>query len=341
MRSVYKTLSIIAKFTILSVLLIVIPSCCVPGYRIYQRPTPVDDGSILVSDDYPGRLHSPIWDPAGNKIVALVEFNFPVIIDLSENSITPLTNLDWITRGIAWSPDGKRIAFGSTDLEPEGIWVSSIDNNETEPMYFTGGHAVDWSPNNRFLAIGDVPRDPGVIQPTQPTQAIFKIYDSENNDVVIIFEDVQYYPGFGDVEWSPDGKLVAFIYSHLLDEEVSTESISFTKLYIYDLERDTLDVIVDKELGGDTINWSEDSSRILTILDSSIGETIFQIVDLEGACHEIRAQVEYMSHPKLSPDYTKIAFEGPGSGIYTVETGLIMPPNYWNSGGLCADEVED
>ncbi|HXG26706.1 MAG TPA: prolyl oligopeptidase family serine peptidase [Candidatus Binatia bacterium] len=82
-----------------------------------------------------------------------------------------VTSGDWGVSHIAWSPDGRTVAFTSdqrpdADLQPKGsIWTVDVDADGAAPreVLATGGHAEKpaWSPDGRYLAaIAYLPEDP-------------------------------------------------------------------------------------------------------------------------------------------------------------------------------------
>ncbi|HLT44466.1 MAG TPA: LpqB family beta-propeller domain-containing protein [Luteimonas sp.] len=60
----------------------------------------------------------------------------------------------------AWSPDGRRIAFGSNRGGPHAIWVSAADGDGAVEIASFGGSFIDnpaWSPDGRLIAFDASP----------------------------------------------------------------------------------------------------------------------------------------------------------------------------------------
>ncbi len=96
----------------------------------------------------------PSWSPDGRKIafsngLHAQEQNGGInIIDLQDNTITPLTSGP--THDPSWSPDGSQIAYevaGSV----ESIWLMNSDGSGQR--FLVDGHAPEWSPDGSRLVL--------------------------------------------------------------------------------------------------------------------------------------------------------------------------------------------
>lgn len=61
---------------------------------------------------------------------------------------------------LAWSPDGKRIAFTATYRDRHGTWLLDIDSGEVELIWEAGGQFA-WSPDSNSLIVLDRDKNNG------------------------------------------------------------------------------------------------------------------------------------------------------------------------------------
>lgn len=313
----------------LLILVIGVVSCTPNNFTRYLSPTPVDDGAILVSPDGAAPFSGPNWHPDGSKLVVETEYNFAITIDLSSSTVTELQGAGFTNKHISWSPSGNQIAFWTQSLGDTGIWVLDLSNANNSAQFISKGINVGWAPSGLDLVIGATGTN---VDSPQPTNAELFIININNGSKTSLFKTTKFYPGIYPA-WSPDGRYIVFVLSYLLSEDIGTEGI--TELYVVDLQENQVKLLIEGPIYGQSLNWSPDSSMFMYVYEFHQGMTSFRVVDLQGNCHQIDAAFDILFNPKLSPDGTKIAFEGPGGGIYVADAYDRLGDDYWNVGSPC------
>ena len=149
------------------------------------------DGKLLAtsSADYYGRAQVTIWDAITGKLICLLGYD-------SNNIFSPF--------GLAFSPDGKRLAVGYADRAAR-IWDISELKNQTSPLITLSGHSnnvweVAFSPDGSRLA-------------TAGYDGIIKLWDvspgpKQGNEITTIPGHTAEISG---IDFSPDGKYLASV----------------------------------------------------------------------------------------------------------------------------------
>ena len=134
-----------------------------------------------------------------------------------------------------WSPDGQWIAFTSSRLGKNNIWLIRADGGEAEQLtdVKTGVGSFRWSPDGKMIAF---------IMPDRPTEAEEKA-KKEKDDAKVVDENLKMNHlwviplerdaegkrearqltkgefnvgsglGFAGFDWSPEGKMIAFAHT--------------------------------------------------------------------------------------------------------------------------------
>jgi TolB protein len=251
--------------------------------------------------------------------------------------------------GPAWSPDGRRIAFGS---EHNGtfslIEIMAADGGARRTLV-QGGSVLAWSPDGKTVAFGRQKVDG------------FEIY-ATNLDRKDVWRLASKALSEG-IAWSPDGRKLAFVRSAREDGSdvyfANTDGsgtrrltssagfkhhpawspdgkrIAFTRTFgsndgwpadIYVMNTDGSGV---RRLTGisraGSLEWSPDGSRLLFVGDRSYshaypteGDGIYVVNSDGGGIRRLTANVGKEPSPAWSPDGRRIAFTGRGESIYVI-----------------------
>jgi WD40 repeat protein len=124
--------------------------------------------------------------------------------DLARGNLSRLTIDPGLNRGVAWSPDGRRIAFSAVRDGKENVYWQAADGSGA-PERLTAGDVTQvpsgFSPDGRYLVFqepGTAPFNQLMVDVTSPPdqRRIVKLLDSAFNE--------------GNSEVSPDGRWIAY-----------------------------------------------------------------------------------------------------------------------------------
>ncbi len=179
------------------------------------------DGSNLTPlTSEPGRLDArPVWSPDGTRI-AFTACRLPDSSDIAGmdceiRTIAPdgtgeavLPRSDTPPGDLLpdWSPDGRRLAFGSCrpgadgDKEPDcGLWVMNADGSGRREVAGRHEHRV-WSPDSRRIAFTAHRDEKWNIYVVNADGSGLANLTNNSRDI-----------NYEDLAWSPDGKRIAFV----------------------------------------------------------------------------------------------------------------------------------
>lgn len=138
--------------------------------------------------------------------------------DLSSKKLTQITSGDFDDSELAWSPDGKLLAFASNRSQPDSdatynvdIWVVAADNTDkgahlTQISTSPGeDRAPAWSPDGKWIAYVSQ-LDPKLFQYATKHIAIAPATGGEAKVLTLAFDRMSTQPHF-----APDGKSIYFI----------------------------------------------------------------------------------------------------------------------------------
>ena len=155
---------------------------------------------------------SPAISPQGDKIVYISNKDYFFDVYLMDantgkeikrlvkgNRTVDFEELNILTPGISWSPDGKKVAISAKSGGDDAIFIINAEDGSSEnvPVRFPSIETVDWSKDGKKLAFSAQNYDAGNIY----------IYDFETGKVEKLTDDI-----FSDHDprWSFDGKKIYF-----------------------------------------------------------------------------------------------------------------------------------
>jgi TolB protein len=215
----------------------------------------IDAGGANLTQLGVGRY--PAWSPDGERIAFLrdtidsldvysdiwimaADGADPVPLEL------PLLGFGLIG-GIAWSPDGTRIAFGSHPSslpQNHGIWV--VDADGTDPVKLVSGSGPAWSPDGSQIAYSR--------QRAGGDSAEIWVMDADGTNPTWLISD-----GFGPA-WSPDGTEIAF--TRMVVDAEHDKGLSAVALAVMNADGSSSVELSAGSSFGVHPSWSPDGSRI-------------------------------------------------------------------------------
>jgi Tol biopolymer transport system component len=188
---------------------------------------------------------SPAISPQGDKIVFISNRDYyfdvylmdaidgKVVKKLVEGNRNPdFEELNILTPGISWSPDGSKIALSAKSSGWDVIYLIDVESEDKEilPLTFEGIHTVAWSPDGKDIAfIGQT-----------ATQTDVYVYNIESKQLTNITNDI-----FSDLSlcWSNDAKKIFFssdrdnyLRTDLTADSVKIKNHNYSQTDIYSIE---------------------------------------------------------------------------------------------------------
>ena len=118
---------------------------------------------LLATPDPAPFIQDVAWSPDGTLLACSVARgdwdhggDYDIYVFRPDGSgVRRLTDAPGADLWISWSPDGKRIAFGSKRAGESEIYVMNADGTAPARLTAVGGSTPAWSPDGRSLAILD------------------------------------------------------------------------------------------------------------------------------------------------------------------------------------------
>jgi len=251
---------------------------------VAKRESPRDYAKRLTDHNKSGAFYntSPAISPAGDRIAFISNrddyfgvFVMSAIDGGEVRKVVEGTNtndfedLNLLTPGLSWSPDGKKLALASKSGGSDVISIIDVDSRDYEqlPVKRDGIYSVQWSPDGGKLAyVGN-----------SSTQSDIYIYDFETRQERNLTDDV-----FSDAQpsWSADSKTVYFAsdrQGYLTRENVPADFSIFEHDYS---QMDIYSIRIDNGAMA-RITATEGASESYPVADPS-GAKLLYISDLNG-----------------------------------------------------------
>ena len=231
----------------------------------------------------------PFWSPDGRRIAFLSQRDetTPGIYVMNDDGsdVTRLADYDDEPLGIpgifhlslAWSPDGRQMAFNSFGTGGEyalAIYVMNADGSSvrqlTDHTNYDG--SPDWSPDGRKIAF----TSDGT---SAESESGIYVMNADGSNVTQLADDSEFTGLSLSLSWSPDGRRISFI--SLGEEDTSA---------IYVMNADGSDVTHLADSAGwvtpfflPSISWSPDGQQIAFTSPGDEGASAISIANADGS----------------------------------------------------------
>lgn len=300
--------------------------------RVKIEDNPRVGTPILAEGDY--RLLGPAWDQNGSRIAVSAT-------KVMNSPFTELFIVEWPGGAISskfsdphgsfdspsWSPDGKRIAFGSMDKDPQGVWILDLPSGATE--YVGKGLLPTWR-NDREVAIARQLSTLDAVNSGLTVVVVDTVTGIEHE--IFRFTEGAAIPL--DIAWSPDSHLAAIALSNCMGDLQNCSDL----LFLVDVQQETSKLLRTAPIGYDSLNWSS-NNMMLSYVDAtpsnSLGVTKFGVIDLKGNCVIRRIAQKPIGWPDWTTNGKMVTFIG-SDGLYAVSSERLVGQDFWSlSGDQC------
>lgn len=244
---------------------------------------------------------SPALSPQGDKIAFISnrDFYFGIYImdaltgktikRLVEGNQTPdFEELNILTPGLSWSPDGNKLAVSAERSGFDGIYIFDIEEDENEmlELNFESIESVTWSNDGKFLAfVGQ-----------NSKQSDIYIYNFETKEVTNLTNDIF---SDSDPSWSNDDKSIYFV-SDRSDYLKANQIVSGFKMYDHDYtQKDIYSLSLDNKsvLRITNMPFSDETSP----KEEENGNRIIFISDLNGINNIYTLSLKDQNNESVTP----------------------------------------
>lgn len=225
---------------------------------------------------------SPAINPEGDKIafISNKDFYFDVYLmdatkgkeikKLVEGNRSPdFEELNILTPGLTFSPDGKQVALAAKSNGFDVIYVIDVESEDINllPIHFDGISSLAWSPDGKQITFSG----------HSPTQSDIYIFNFESKEIKNLTNDI-----FSDSDpaWTADGKMIYFSSDRGAFVNAAELEAAFM-IYNYDyFQKDLYRIDVTNSVISRVTNFpnSDETSPIV----SPDGKEILFISDMNG-----------------------------------------------------------
>ncbi len=301
-----------------------------PDLEIFEDPK---DFAVEITDHKENRNFyntSPAISPDGEKIAYIADESglFGIYIrDIDDKKTTrqlvssfrtqDFEDLNILTPGISWSPDGKHIAISAKSGGNDAIYITDIETEDYKKIKFdelrTIG-SVTWSPDGRYIAFSGA----------NGRESDIFTYDTKTEKLEHITTDIfsDKYP-----VWSSDSQKLYFISDR--GNNTNGEVPKNFKLYNYDVEQSDIymlninDKVVQKITSSNYSNItslavSADEKSLLFVSDNNGISNIYKMNVSTNTVRPITNSIAGISQLHISPDDSKLLFAVQINGGYDI-----------------------
>lgn len=303
--------------------------------EIKTREDITDFAKALTDHEKDGGFYnvSPVISPDGSKFafisnrddlfdVFLADTKTGEVIDkiIQGNTSSNFEELQVLTPGLTWSPDGRKIAISVKAGDKDAIFIINIDNGDKDKITtdFNSISYVNWSPDkNKLVFIGSTSKESNIYIYNISTNRLEKVTDD-------IFSD--YNP-----TWSPDGKYIYFssdrgkytskdsIPNGFKISNFNPQNRDLYKVDISTKEMTRITNVPNSKLG--YAQFSSDGKKMLYVSDESgITNIYLSEADTTGKyiSRPITNSISPLDQISLSKDGKKLLFTGLNKGGYDI-----------------------
>ena len=282
-----------------------------------------DFSSRLTNHQKDGNFYntSPAISPDGEQVAFISDrgdqtFGLWVMDLVSKNArrlagsarSTDFEELNFLTPGVSWNPQGTKLAVGAKAAGQDGIYLIDVATGDYEILMlgFQTIGGVAWSPDGKYLAFD---------ADTGGKQSDIFLYDLEAKSLSQLTNDV-----FTDMTptWTPDSKTVYFISDRMKytsgfettqNFEMWDHDVDARDIYRISLEDRTIERITkDPDVGKYSIEITPDGTQMLFVADYNGISNLWKMDLATGRKVAITNSLQEVSQISLSQDGTKLLF---------------------------------
>ena len=317
----------------------------------YQRKTYFPDisdmqsvkeiGKQLTFHDRDGNFYNitPALSPSGDKIAYLTDksgYADIVLISAIDGTLikkivsgektSNLEELHWLSPGISWSPDSKRLVFSAKASDNDAMLIVDVLTGAIEEYSWKDLEGVfggSWSPDGKKIVFTGMYHGHSDIY----------VFDMETKEKHKLTDDV-----FSDSRavYSRDGKKIAFVSDrrdHLTPPDKNFKMVTYdykqSDIYVMNADGTGMERITTDEMNDTWPEWAPDNSKLIYTSNRN-GVTNLYIADLANKkTYAITNNLSGIFQPSLSKDGKVVAYSGfnkSGFDIFTLKNPLDMKP---------------
>ncbi len=282
---------------------------------------------------------SPTLSPAGDKMVFLSDWEGKqsiYLMDILENKIikqlirgessVDFEELHWLSPGMGWSPDSKKVTFTAKAGDQDAVYIYDIATDDIEQQKFDldGLFSATWSPTRQEIAfIGN-----------KNGHSDIYIYQLDTKKLINITQDIfsDSYP-----EWSADGEQLVFVSERgsFIKTDVLPESFRMadhdyenTDIYLINRDGTGLERLTETEARESDPVLSNDGRYLLYSSDETGVYNIYRMDIETGATIPITNLLTGAFQLSLDKNNKTLAFSSFSEGgwdIFTLKDPLELP----------------